>query len=101
MSCNVYQKWVGLVDTVQPGVFKEVLPFSKDKRYFLKIHNRSKTEFLKVAFSEAEANNGIYVLVAPGGFWEMENVIPKNAIWCSGEAESVENIDVVIYQLGY
>ncbi len=98
MSCMLYQKWKGSVTNVEADSFVEVLPFSRDKRYFLKIHNRSKTGFLKVAFSEDEANQNIYVLVGPGGFWEMENVVPKNAVWCSGDEESV---DVVIYQLSY
>lgn len=92
----VYQKWVGTKYTVQPDVFQEILPFSKEKRYFLKIHNRSKTGFLKLAFSQAEADNDIYILVAPGGWYENLNVVPKNAILAAGDEEAN---DVIIYQM--
>lgn len=98
MSCLIYEKWGGLKIVAFADTWTQALPYSREKRYFLKIHNRSKTDFLKIAFSQAEADNDIYVLVGPGGFWEMENVVPRNEVLVNGDAA---DCDVIIYQLTY
>ncbi len=77
-------------------IWQKMLSYSVS-RDFVKIHNRSKTDFLQVAFSEKEAEDEIYVLVAPGGFWENFVYTPLNSIWVKADVDATEDIDVIYY----
>lgn len=94
----VHDNWKGKKVVATFNEYVQLLKYSKTKRNFLKIHNRSKDGFLKVAFSKKDIIDDIYVLVAPGGFWEMTNVIPKNEILVSGEES---DCDVIVYTSEY
>ena len=94
----IYEKWKGTKTVAPIATFVQAMSYDKTKRNFLKIHNRSKTGYLKVAFDATEAANDIYILVAPGGFWEMDNVVPRNDILVSGDEDEC---DVIIYTIAY
>lgn len=92
----IYEEWLSKLVVATNEVFVEALVYDKVKRNYLKLHNRSKDNYLKVAFSKEDSENGIYVLVQPLGFWNFndEIAIPRNSIFVAGEGSDVE---VVIY----
>ena len=94
----IFEKWKSKKVEAPIGNFVQALAYDKVKRNFLKIHNRSKTGYLKVAFSQSEADAGIYILVSPLGFWDFDKAIPRNEILVSGE---LEICDVIVTTIAY
>lgn len=91
---TIYEVWKNYKFVATADTWTEMLPQTRGKRYFLKIHNRSKEVFLKVGWSQEEIDNDIYHLVGPGGFWEFSDteIVPRNGIFINGEGADTEVI---------
>lgn len=79
----------GFVDTATDGGWTKMLDSSRN-RGMLEIHNKSKTGYLQVAYSEEEANAGAFIIIQPLGFKEPLYFVANNEIWIKADNEGAD-----------